>query len=434
MSAASHGRLRTVVDFVWTVFLERRSGRGERRAPASRPDHRDMHMAKQFFRRAAAVGLMLTFAAPAVLARDNKPSDAKAKPDTAKSDTATKPAAATTANTKPLADNENPLMIGKRDINKRQIDFYSLEKESALGAQLAAQVGQQAQFIDDPIVTEYVNRVGQNIVLHSDAKVPFTIKVVDSEDVNAFALPGGFFFVNKGLLLAADNEAELAGVMAHEIAHVCARHGVENASKGQLMNYATIPLIFLGGGIGYAARSAASLLVPISFLKFSRNAENEADMLGAQYMWAAGYDPQALADFFKKLEGKEKKKPGTLAQVFRTHPMTEDRFNNVTALVARFPVKEEYVVTTSEFDRVKAHLISITATPDHMGAPRGAEPGRPTLRRRQPGDPQTTSPDPMDPNAQPTNPQAQPPAADRPTLQRRNTDAPNPSAPPPPKP
>ena len=223
-------------------------------------------MAPTIVRRVAAVALLAVLSAPAAFAGEEKKGPQQ----------------------KPLETKENPTLIGKRDINKRQIDFYSLEKEAALGAQLAAQVAQQAKFVDDPIITEYINRVGQNIVLHSDAKVPFTIKVIDSDDVNAFALPGGYFFVNKGLLLAAENEAELAGVMAHEIAHVAARHGVENASKGTLLNYATIPLIFLGGGIGYAARSAASILVPVSFLKFSRNAEYEADMLGAHVALVVG--------------------------------------------------------------------------------------------------------------------------------------------------
>src|SRR5262245_57273723 len=169
---------------------------------------------------------------------------------------------------KPLDDKNNPLMIGKRDINKGQIDFYSLEKEVALGRQLAAEVDRESKLITDPVLNEFVNRVAQNLVLHSDSKVPFTVKVVDAEDVNAFALPGGFLYVNRGLLEAADNEAEVAGVLAHEIAHVAARHGVEQASKGTLMNYASIPLIFLGGIGGYAIQQVAGLALPLTFLKF----------------------------------------------------------------------------------------------------------------------------------------------------------------------
>src|SRR5262245_2214727 len=202
------------------------------------------------------------------------------------------------------------MLIGKRDINKGQIEFYSVEREVAIGRQLAAEVDRSSAIINDPIVTEYINRVAQNLVLHSDSKVPFTIKVLDSDDVNAFALPGGFLYVNRGLLEAADNEAEVAGVIAHEIAHVAARHGVEQASKGELFNYASIPLIFLGGLGGYAIRQAVGLAVPLGFLKFSRGAEKEADRLGAQYMWAAGYDPNALISFFEKLQAKDKRKPG----------------------------------------------------------------------------------------------------------------------------
>lgn len=195
---------------------------------------------------------------------------------------------------KPLADKENPLLIGKRNINKGQIDFYSAEKEVALGRQLAAEVDRQTKLITDPLVTDYVNRVGQNIILHSDAKVPFTIKVVDSNEINAFALPGGFLYINRGVLEAADSEAELAGVIAHETGHVAARHSVEQASKGSLINYTSLPLIFLGGVGGYAIQQAAGLAIPLGFLKFSRGAEEEADLLGAQYMWATGYDPQAM--------------------------------------------------------------------------------------------------------------------------------------------
>ena len=208
---------------------------------------------------------------------------------------------------------KDPDEIGNRDVGKG-LNWYSMEKEIALGKQLAQEVERQAKVIDDPIIAEYVNRVGQNLVRNSDAKVPFTIKVIDTEDVNAFALPGGFFFVNSGLILKADSEAELAGVMAHEIAHVAARHGTRQATRGQVANLATIPLIFMGGWAGYGIQQAASVLIPVGFLQFSKAFESEADMLGLQYMYKTGYDPEAFVDFFEKIESLEKKKPGTHGQ------------------------------------------------------------------------------------------------------------------------
>ncbi|HEU5459689.1 MAG TPA: M48 family metallopeptidase, partial [Pyrinomonadaceae bacterium] len=271
--------------------------------------------------------------------------------------TTTQQAATTPAKSnKPLSTNEDPAMIGKRKINSGLIASMSgsTEKEVRIGRELAAEVDRQAKFVDDPIITEYVNRVGQNIVLHSDAKVPFTIKVIDSDEVNAFALPGGFFYVNKGLLLAADNEAELAGVMAHEIAHVAARHAVENQAKGTLLEYAAIAgSIFIGGIPGMIYQNTAGIGLLGIFMKFSRSAEEEADKLGVQYMYAAGYDPGAMATMFEKLEAKNKKKPGFIARAFATHPAPPDRRAAALALAARFPENEEYVISSSEFQRVK---------------------------------------------------------------------------------
>jgi len=251
---------------------------------------------------------------------------------------------------------KDPDEIGNRDVGKG-VNFYSIEKEIGLGKALAQDIERQAKIIDDPVIAEYVNRVGQNLVRNSDAKVPFTIKVIDSEEVNAFALPGGFFFVNSGLILRAESEAELAGVMAHEIAHVAARHGTRQASRGQFVNLATIPLIFMGGWAGYGARQAASVLIPIGFLSFSRGFEEEADVLGLQYLYKTGYDPTAFVDFFEKLQSMELKKPGTMAKVFSTHPLTNDRIKNSQKNIQEIlKAKPEYVVTTSEFDTVKGRL------------------------------------------------------------------------------
>lgn len=310
-----------------------------------------------------------------------------------------------------LNDDENPLMIGKRNINSHQINFYSLNKEVNMGRQLAADVDRQGKFVEDPVVNEYVNRVGQNIALHSDAKIPFTIKVLDSDDVNAFALPGGFLYVNKGAILAADSEAELAGVMAHEIAHVTARHGVEQASKATLANYAMIPLIFMTGGLGYIAYQAAQIGVPLTFLKFSRGVETEADKLGAQYLWASGYDPNNFLTFFEKLEKKEKHKPGTLSKLFGTHPPTPDRIVKVQNLLSRFPDRDEYTVSTSEFNRVKSRLLAITNSKTIEAGGRDSGPKRPTLKRRKEGD---------DPSAPSTT--GDDGVKDKPTLKRRDSD------------
>ncbi|MBO0722525.1 MAG: M48 family metalloprotease [Blastocatellia bacterium] len=283
---------------------------------------------------------------------------------------------------RPLKDKDNPTLIGKRDINKGQLAFYSYEKEVALGRQLSKEVDRSSRFVTDPVVNEYVNRVGQNLVLHSDAKLPFTIKVVDSNEINAFALPGGFLYVNRGLLEAADNEAEVAGVLSHEIAHVAARHGIEQASKSELLRYGSLPLIFFGGIGGYIVQQVASFALPLTYLKFSRGAEKEADRLGAQYMWASGYDPTALISFFEKLQTQEKAKQSTLLRVFSTHPLTGDRIIEVRDLISRFPDRNEYQISSSEFSMVKLRLVTANAARAIPAAAGDVNGGRPTLRRR----------------------------------------------------
>ena len=251
--------------------------------------------------------------------------------------------------------------IGDRNVGSG-VNFYSLEKEIALGKQLAQEIERQARIIDDPIIAEYINRVGQNLVRNSDAKVPFTIKVLDTEEPNALSLPGGFFFVNAGLVALADSESEMAGAMAHEIAHIAARHGTRQATRGQIINIGTIPLIFWGGWTGYGVRQAAGLAIPLGFLQFSRSFEREADSLGLQYLYKTGYDPNTFVEFFEKLEKLEKKKPGTLGKLFRTHPMTEDRVAEAQKEIQTvLPPKPEYVVNTSEFLNVKARLLAMHA-------------------------------------------------------------------------
>jgi beta-barrel assembly-enhancing protease len=248
--------------------------------------------------------------------------------------------------------------IGNRNVGKG-VNLYSLEREIALGKQAAQEVEKSSKMINDPVVTEYVNRVGQNLVRNSDAKVPFTIKVIDSDEINAFALPGGFFYVNSGLILRADEEAELAGVMAHEIAHVAARHGTKSATKGEIMQMASIPLILLGPGgwAGYGLYEGLNLAIPMGYLKFSRDAEREADYLGLQYMYKAGYDPNAFVSFFEKIEAEERHHPGSIPKVFSTHPPTPERVQKAQEEIAQIlPARNEYIVTTSEFDLIKSRL------------------------------------------------------------------------------
>ncbi|HEV8525147.1 MAG TPA: M48 family metalloprotease [Terriglobales bacterium] len=279
---------------------------------------------------------------------------------------------------KKLADKYEISRIGSRGIGGG-LNFYSLEKEQNLGRALAEEVERSAQLIGDPVVTEYVNRLGQLIVRNSDARVPFTIKVLDNGEVNAFALPGGFFYVNSGLILAAETEAELAAVMAHEVAHVAARHATRNATRAQIWNLASIPLIFAGGAAAYAVRQVAGLAVPMSFLKFSRNAEREADLLGLQYEYAAGYDPAAFVEFFERLGAEKKKKGNFIARAFMSHPMNGDRIKRAQEQIALYlPGREEYVVTTSEFEEVKARLRAVM---NRYQIDEGKGP-RPTLRRR----------------------------------------------------
>ena len=297
--------------------------------------------------------------------------------------------------------------IGNRNVgcNRGMGNWYSIEKQIAMGKSYAMQVEGQSKLVTDSVVTEYVNRLGQNLVRNSDAQVPFTIKVIDSDQVNAFALPGGFFYVNSGLILAADEEAELAGVMAHEIAHVAACHAARENTRGNIMNLASIPLIFVGGAVGYAGYEAAGLALPLTFLKFSRGFEAQADYLGLQYMYKAGYDPQAFIAFFEKVQAMEKKKPGTLAKAFDTHPQTPDRIEKSQQEIASIlPARGEYLVSTSEFDEVKARLASLenrhklldqkdgkkpslrrTASTDKPGTDTGtgtSDDDRPTLKRR----------------------------------------------------
>ena len=322
--------------------------------------------------------------------------------------------------------------IGNRDINDGFFswNFTSLEKEIALGRGLAAELERQVRLVDDPVINEYVNRVGQNLVRNSDAQVPFTFKVIEDDVLNALALPGGFVFINTGVILAADEEAELAGVLAHEIAHVTARHGTENATKGQIINWATIPLIFLGGVAGFGIRQAAGFAIPAQFMKFSRSAEEEADYLGSQYAYKTGYDPNAAVTFFEKIQARETAKPGTVSSLFASHPPTKDRIEKTQKSIALvLPERDRYVLTTSEFLDVQQKLIDY----ENRRPVEEEDNSRPSLRRRTSASPDTgddraddeeiiTSGDDAPPRLErrDDDPDREPAEDDRPVLRRRS--------------
>jgi beta-barrel assembly-enhancing protease len=332
--------------------------------------------------KALRLGLLATLAGGTVLAQSPTPAPdpAKTQPQSEKPQASQSAPVQQQDTVSPKNSKEDVDAIGNRNVGKG-INFYSLEHEIALGKGLAQEVERSSKMIDDPVVTEYVNRVGQNLVRNSDARVPFTIKVIDSDEVNAFALPGGFFYVNSGLILRAQEESEMAGVMAHEISHVTARHGTKNATKGEMMQLATIPLMLLGpaGWAGYGLYEGLNIAIPLTYLKFSRDSEREADFLGLQYMYKAGYDPNAFVTFFERIQADEKRRPGTIPKVFSTHPPTPDRIEAAQKEIARIlPNKPEYIVTTSEFDSVKGRLRNIMFSRKVQDN----APGKPTLRTK----------------------------------------------------
>lgn len=393
-----------------------------------RPKHFHFPNGTILNRRFAALALALILAPAGALAQapasapPPPPTETKtAKPADAKQEKPAQPRPPVQQKDAPdvkAGSKEDVEAIGNRKVGGG-INFYSLEREIAMGKGAAQEVERSAKLVDDPIVSEYVNRVGQNLVRNSDAKVPFTIKVIDSDQVNAFALPGGFFYVNSGLILRADSEAELAGVMAHEIAHVAARHGTKDATKGQLLSLASIPLVMLGPGgwAGYGLYQGMNFAIPLSFLQFSRSHEREADYLGLQYLYKTGYDPNAFVSFFEKVEAEEKRRPGTIPKLFSSHPPTPERVVNVQKAIGNvLPARDQYIITTSEFDVMKERLRTI-GNRNKLQDEKNAK-DRPTLRTRTEqqkagqGGQTAGSPQPDDSSDDPN----------RPTLKKRTED------------
>jgi predicted Zn-dependent protease len=268
--------------------------------------------------------------------------------------------------------------IGERRVARRSI--ISQEKEIGVGKQYANEIDHSVKMVTDPVVVEFVNRLAQNVARNSDLTIPLTVKVIDSPELNAFALPGGFLYVNSGLVLAADEEAQVAGVVAHEIAHVAARHWASQMTKATFLQYAMIPLIFtpMSYPVYMGVSTALNLGLPLTFLKFDRGAEAEADMLGLQYMYKAGYDPSAYVTFFSKIIEEDRKSPGSVPTVFASHPPTPERIlKSEEEIKTILPKKEQYLVSTSEFDDVKTRLQSI------MSLKKSEKKEGPTLRKRE---------------------------------------------------
>jgi predicted Zn-dependent protease len=275
--------------------------------------------------------------------------------------------------------------VGNRKVAHKSI--ISQEKEIAIGRQYAQEIDKTAKLVKDPVINEYVNRVAQNVARNSDLKVPLTVKVIDDPTINAFALPGGFLYVNTGVLKAANEEDQLAGVMAHEMAHVAARHWASQMTKATLLQYATIPLIFIPMSypVYLGVSQALNFGVPLTFLKFSRSDEAEADYLGLQYMYKAGYDPSSYVSFFGKVLEDERRQPGNVSSVFADHPPTADRIVKCEQEIKQFPGRDQYLVSTSEFDEVKTRLTTVVANLKQK------DKNTPTLERRRPDESTTQS-------------------------------------------
>ncbi len=262
--------------------------------------------------------------------------------------------------------------IGDRGIGKG-INFFSLKRERALGESMSSDLDAHLHLVRDPDLNAYVNRVVQNLVLHSDAQVPFTVKIVKNDEVNAFSLPGGFLYVNTGLIAASPDEATFAGILAHEVAHVAARHATRTLTRQMLFRMASVPMMFLTGGAAIAINNAAGVVVPISNMKFSRDSEREADLLAIEYAYSAGYDPGAFVQFFETLQSRQKHKvPKVFGLMLSSHPMNEDRIKRAQAVITTMlPEKSDYIIDTSDFRAAKVRLSEVIHQPctDAHGRP-----------------------------------------------------------------
>ena len=220
------------------------------------------------------------------------------------------------------------------------VNLFSVEQDVQAGRQAASQVERQMPILRDAQVTSYVNAIVRRLAAQAPGpEFPYQVKVVNSAELNAFALPGGYLYVNRGLIRAVRSEAELAGVLAHEIAHVAERHGTEQATKAYGAQAGVGLLAGILGGrdrrVGLPEQIVASLGVNAAFMKFSRNAEHEADRVGASIMSRAGYDPLAMASFFELLQAQRRSNPNAVAAFFSSHPPASDRSARIRSYAAR---------------------------------------------------------------------------------------------------
>jgi Zn-dependent protease with chaperone function len=302
---------------------------------------------------------------------------------------------------------EDPKKIAKYDVNRighrgigHGFNIYSQKREHQLGQNLAAAFDSSSRIVNDPVLNDYVNRLAQKIVRNSDAEIPFTVRLIDSSEIpRAYGLPGGFLYVDSALIFAAESEAELAGVMAHEIAHVAARHATRALTRKDLF-HVTGSLSMLAGPVGIVLQDAGGVAGPLSVKKFSRDSEYEADLLGIEYAYTAGYDPEALLSALEKLHALEASRAAMFAKIpgyhfasklpfhsqvargFSNYPLLEERIRRLQLEITTFlPDRKDYIVDTNEFQDIKERLLSLQGPVHLRRHGEDEDPRAPVLRR-----------------------------------------------------
>lgn len=247
-----------------------------------------------------------------------------------------------------------------------QIFGLSEKREIELGTQAAAEIEKQQPVLPDKPTRRYVNRLGQALVHKSGrSNIAYQFRVINSPQINAFALPGGFIYVNRGLIEAADNESELVGVLGHEIAHVVARHSAEQIKRAQVagLGLGVLDLILGRGTRGQVASAAAQMVTAGTFFKFSRDMEREADRLGAKNVYDTGWEPNGMISFFEKLASLQKRQPNAVATFFSTHPNPSERADNIADLIESFPPRRDLRTDSRDFQNIKARLKRLPPAP-----------------------------------------------------------------------